>query len=299
MISKYFIEFIVYSFCGWIWECCYCTVRTHKWQNRGFLYGPIVPIYGTGAVAAMLIFGVLGRTYPFLDGAALPVWKLFLICAAASAVLEYLTSYALERIFHARWWDYSDMPLNVNGRICLPATTLFGVAGVLIVRYVLPMATRAESFLPDVLAELLALLLMALLAGDFVLTVDSLLKLSERIARFEGEFNAIMETGYQSLDEKQKALRELPREARLRIDAFADEMSTRQRYALRNIRRYSSKQRELMAERVKDAFEKLGERVSQNIEDMAKAAAAVADPERLTAIAGKKGSDEDGQKTNR
>ena len=134
MISKYFIEFIVYSFCGWIWECCYCTVRTHKWQNRGFLYGPIVPIYGTGAVAAMLIFGGLGRTYPFLDGAALPVWKLFLICAAASAVLEYLTSYTLERIFHARWWDYSDMPLNVNGRICLPATTLFGVAGVLIVR---------------------------------------------------------------------------------------------------------------------------------------------------------------------
>ena len=115
IIAAYFVNFIVFSFMGWVWETVYCTFKTKHWQNRGFLYGPI---YGTAAVTAMIVFNFV----PVLNTGSLASWKIFLICAAGSAVIEYATSYVLEKIFHAVWWDYSTVPLNINGRICLPAT---------------------------------------------------------------------------------------------------------------------------------------------------------------------------------
>ena len=134
IIAAYFVNFIVFSFMGWVWETVYCTFKTKHWQNRGFLYGPVCPIYGTAAVTALIVFNFV----PVLNTGSLASWKIFLICAAGSAVIEYTTSYVLEKIFHAVWWDYSKVPLNVNGRICLPATCGFGLAGIVIVRYLFP-----------------------------------------------------------------------------------------------------------------------------------------------------------------
>ena len=115
IFSLYFVYFIEASFIGWVWECTYNAVKQHRWENRGFLFGPVIPIYGVGTVGMMIIV----RLLPTLAADDVSLWKVFLISVVGSAILEYLTSYFMEKLFHAVWWDYSDMPLNIHGRICL------------------------------------------------------------------------------------------------------------------------------------------------------------------------------------
>ena len=193
MIAKYFVDFIIFSFLGWIYECIYCSCRTKHWQNRGFLFGPICPIYGSGAVAGMIIFGAL----PVFRDTPVPIWKIFLISAAASAILEYATSYVLEKLFHAVWWDYSKVPFNLHGRISLPTTTGFGLAGILIVKFLLPFVENLQAGISVMTSEILSLLLMAMLAADLALTVSSLTQLLQRIEAAQQEFNEKMENSYQ------------------------------------------------------------------------------------------------------
>ena len=183
-LERLFVEFMFYSFLGWIWETVYCTTKEKQFQNRGFLWGPICPIYGVGTLVVQLVFGYL----PFFSFDKTPIWQIFLVCSIGSAVLEYTTSYVLEKRFHAMWWDYSNTPLNLNGRICLPASVGFGVVGVLCVRYVLPFFIRMHSYIPDPVNQFLALLLMGLFGADLALTVASLTSLLDQIAQVQQEF---------------------------------------------------------------------------------------------------------------
>ncbi len=191
IIAAYFVNFIVFSFMGWVWETVYCTFKTKHWQNRGFLYGPVCPIYGTAAVTALIVFNFV----PVLNTGSLASWKIFLICAAGSAVIEYTTSYVLEKIFHAVWWDYSKVPLNVNGRICLPATCGFGLAGIVIVRYLFPFIRSLHQENRPLLNEGVSLFFMFLFAMDLALTIASLTELITKMENYSREFNARMEAG--------------------------------------------------------------------------------------------------------
>ena len=192
-LTIYFVDFVIFSFIGWLYECTYCTCKTKHWQNRGFLFGPVCPIYGSGAVAALLIFGLL----PQFSGENTPIWKVFLVSAIGSAILEFGTSWILEKLFHAVWWDYSNMPLNVQGRICLPATIGFGVAGVLIVRFLLPFMRSLNQEAHPIANEAAALVLMAVISADLALTVASLTRLLARMESLQQGFNDRMEEGYQ------------------------------------------------------------------------------------------------------
>ena len=117
IISRYFVWFIVYSFLGWCFETVYCTATQRQWANRGFLYGPICPIYGCGAVSISIIIELLD----FRHAPDLKVWQVFLISMVGSAIMEYLTSWVLEKWFHAYWWDYSDLPLiSTAASVCQP-----------------------------------------------------------------------------------------------------------------------------------------------------------------------------------
>ena len=201
-IAAYFVDFIAFSFIGWIYECIYCTVKTKHWQNRGFLFGPICPIYGSGAVAAMYLFGSAGNAG--LQGA--PLWKIFLICAAGSAILEYVTSWVLEKCFHAVWWEYSDVPLNLNGRISLPTSCGFGAAGILVVRVLVPLVAGLHQEAHPVLNEFLALLFMLLLGADLALTVSSLTRLLSRIEEIQNDFNNRLEAGVEIAQQGPRAI---------------------------------------------------------------------------------------------
>ncbi len=112
-----FLQIIIYSFLGWCCECIYCSFGRGEWINRGFLTGPFCPIYGFGAVITLAFLKLL-------PSSALIV---FLGGIIITSSLEYVTSLVMEKIFNARWWDYSERPFNIQGRVCLLNSTLFGL----------------------------------------------------------------------------------------------------------------------------------------------------------------------------
>lgn len=189
IVSRYFVWFILYSIAGWIYETVVLSIKHHTWENRGFLYGPMCPIYGIGAAA---ISGVA----ELLESFGLPDytwWQIFLIAFFGSMILEYTTSWGLEKMFHAYWWDYSNVPLNVKGRICLPASLGFGVAGTLIVYFVYPFMCRWTAHIPMELMEVFSLLMMAVLSVDLTLTVVSLRRLDRTVIAYTDMLNRHME----------------------------------------------------------------------------------------------------------
>lgn len=116
-MSDVFLYLIIYSFLGWCCECVYCSFGEGEWINRGFLTGPFCPIYGFGAVATLLLLQYLpSRAFAVFFGGML-----------ITSILEYLTSWLMEKLFNARWWDYSEEPFNLHGRVCLLNSVLFGL----------------------------------------------------------------------------------------------------------------------------------------------------------------------------
>ena len=117
--EKYFFYFILYSIIGWGYETAMCSVRDRAFVTRGFLNGPYCPIYGVGAV---LFLSLLGNEKSSV--------LIFIFGAMIASAVEYLTSFAMEKAFGARWWDYSDYKFNLNGRVCLGAAAVFGAFAV-------------------------------------------------------------------------------------------------------------------------------------------------------------------------
>lgn len=252
-IAKYFVEFIVYSFIGWVYECIYCCITSKHWSNRGFLYGPVCPIYGIGAILCSLIFEHASLT---VSGNT-PLWEIFVICAFGSAVLEYMTSFLMEKKFHALWWDYSNIPFNLHGRICLPVTLAFGFAGIAVVKFVLPVADSVKAEMHPIFAEVLALFLMAIFAADTTLSVESLMDLTQRLDNIEAGLNNKMEEKYQ-------AIAEMPKELRERYDSFADKLTERQRYSLYSMKTYTSAKTRGAAMRVRMYLDQISERIRKD-----------------------------------
>ena len=123
-----FLMFITYSFFGWCMECIYMKIEDKILTNRGFFIGPYCPLYGFGAVLMSL----------FLQKFENNIVGLFFLAVVICTILEYLTGYVLEKIFDARWWDYSDEPFNINGRVCLKTMFYFGILGVLMIKFLNP-----------------------------------------------------------------------------------------------------------------------------------------------------------------
>lgn len=169
-IATLFIWFILYSVIGWVYETAYCSIKGLKWDNRGILIGPYCPIYGVGAVLDILLCSKLPNAS-----------SVFFACMIGSAILEYTTSYALERMFHAVWWDYTRLPFNLNGRICLSCSLGFGVAGWVVLYGLHPYISQLTAPLPLDVQELLALLFMAVFAADCALTADSLAQINVKL----------------------------------------------------------------------------------------------------------------------
>ena len=127
--AYYFLLFILYSFGGWIVECIWTYFMKRKLENRGFLFGPICPIYGVGSLICVLLIGPLHLS-----------WLLeFLLMVVLCDVIEYITSVVLEKIYHVRWWDYTtESKLHLNGRISIETSIGFGVGGIFILHLIQP-----------------------------------------------------------------------------------------------------------------------------------------------------------------
>lgn len=179
--------FFIISFLGWVWETVYCTFIERRWQSRGFLYGPLCPIYGIGALGAIAAATALHHT-----GIEPAWWHIFLVTFFGSMPLEYGIHWALEKLFHAYWWDYSQMPLNIHGRICLPASVFFGAAGVGVYA-ALPIVLRINAIVPPLVMEILAFALIIILTVDITLTVSALTQFARVVSRIEKTVDERME----------------------------------------------------------------------------------------------------------
>lgn len=171
--GQWVLLFFFYCFCGWVWESCYVSLRQRHWVNRGFLHGPLLPIYGSGAILILL------ATIPVADDLRL-VW---LFGMAAATALEYVTGAVMERIFKVRYWDYSNQKFNLNGHICLTSSAAWGFFSILLVRFLHPPAARLLTRVPALCVDPLAHILTIAFTVDVVRSVQAALDLRDLLAR--------------------------------------------------------------------------------------------------------------------
>ena len=172
-VETWFLWLMIYSIIGWIYESTICSIGQRKLINRGFLNGPYCPIYGTGAVLVLLVLGRIQN--PVL---------LFFAGAVLTCSLEYLTSWLMEKLFHARWWDYSHYRFNIQGRICLLGAIVFGFGGVLIIDVVQPQVERLTAMIPLLAVHMICAVAAIVVIIDTIVTVVGIVGLSERLAKF-------------------------------------------------------------------------------------------------------------------
>lgn len=157
--SSLFILFLIYSIIGYLTEVIAVTLTEKKLVlNRGFLIGPYLPIYGSGALGMVLL----------LEKYQHDIIALFIMSVVICSILEYMTSLVMEKIFKLRWWDYSTKRFNINGRICLENSVLFGLGGVLIVKVINPLISGVVYTLPSIITILLGIILCMMFIADII-----------------------------------------------------------------------------------------------------------------------------------
>lgn len=150
-----FLLFFIFSFFGWCWEVSYHLVIDHRFINRGILFGPWLPIYGAGGVMILLIL----RHFFERPG------ELFLMIMLVCGIMEYLTGWALETIWHTRWWDYREYRFQIQGRVSLIGLLIFGTGGLAIVYWIAPKCNqwfeKKEGNTEKIVAGILFVLFLA------------------------------------------------------------------------------------------------------------------------------------------
>lgn len=189
-----FIFFIIYSFFGWVCEVIYCSIPAKKFINRGFLYGPLCPIYGVGALFVQFSLARFSSKYAFI-----PI--VFLIGMIGTTIIEYLTSYWMERVFHLRWWDYSDYKYNINGRVCLKNSIQFGVMSVAMVYLINPFVVKLINHLTVSQIRIFAYSLMIIFLIDLLITLFEMFHFKNILAKFVSKISeTIKDTNDDSLE---------------------------------------------------------------------------------------------------
>ena len=155
--------FFAYAFLGWCMEVTLKYFQFHRFINRGFLTGPWLPIYGSGAV--LITVAVQG-----LSPLESSVGTTFIVSFVLCGLIEYMTSYVLEKRFHARWWDYSRKPMNLHGRVWIGNLILFGLGGVLIVELFNPLLLHLSGHMSPGLREAMAITLSVVFVADYVMS---------------------------------------------------------------------------------------------------------------------------------
>ena len=175
MLYRFIWIFFIYAFLGWCTEVSYAALVTGKFVNRGFLNGPVCPIYGFGVVI------VLTCLTPLADNLLL----LFLGSVVLTSALEWITGFVLEKLFHQRWWDYSDQPFNLSGYICLRFSIAWGFACMFVVKLLHPTVLLFIRIIPQALGVVLLVLLGAVMAVDLSATVSAIVKLNHRLEQLD------------------------------------------------------------------------------------------------------------------
>lgn len=224
-LLQWMLFFYIYCFFGWIIESTYVSVCTGNWVNRGFMRGPVIPIYGTGAI--IILFAVIPfRTSPIL---------VFIIGTIAASVLEFVTGFVMERIYKVRYWDYSDKPFNLCGYICLFNSLCWGVLSILLIYLVHSWVEKGVLFLNDMVLLSIDSGISSLFIVDLFNSSTTAVELKKMLANSQKlkddlmnvhnkmiEFNTAIANGKEKMDElKKMSLQELYISARDNITNIA------------------------------------------------------------------------------
>lgn len=163
-LSLLFLYFILYSFLGWVMETCYCSILERRFVARGFLYGPLCPIYGVGVLLMICFFA------PLTDRPLL----FYVVATFCMSAWEYLVGWFLETTTHIKYWDYSRYRFNLHGRVCLHISLTWGVLAYVVIFWVHPAVSGVVALLTETTRHVLAIVALVLLAGDAAATIHEL-----------------------------------------------------------------------------------------------------------------------------
>lgn len=178
------LYFFVYGFLGWCTEVIFAAFKQHRFVNRGFLNGPICPIYGVGVTLVIAC----------LEAFQSNLLLLYISSVILVTVLEGVTGWAMDKLFHNKWWDYSKLPFNIVGYVCLLFSLIWGVACVFIVYFVHPLIHQVLSLIPHTAGIALIAILGIALLSDIIVTTSAIVKFNqylERLKHITDELHAI------------------------------------------------------------------------------------------------------------
>ena len=202
MIYSFLWYFVMYSFIGWISEVAYAAVVEHRFVNRGFLNGPVCPIYGFGMIIVLFTLSPLADNLLllYIGGVILP------------SVLELVGGWVLYKLYRTRWWDYSDFPFNIGGYICLEFSLLWGVGTVVVMKAVHPVIAGFVEMVPQMVGFVLMCILYACYAADVVVTafaasdlareLDALEKVADSMHAVSDAMTELLGTTAMDVDQK-------------------------------------------------------------------------------------------------
>lgn len=226
-IYSLLLYFFIYSFLGWCTEVAYATVKERRFVNRGFLNGPWCPIYGVGVSAVVTL----------LDGFRDSLLLLYLSSLVLVTLIEGMTGVIMDKIFHHKWWDYTGLPLNIGGYVCLPFSIAWGAACVVIVKGIHPLIERLVGFLPEAAGVALLCVLTVCLAADVAVTTAGILKLNRRLDMLErigaelheisDRMGANIHENVMDAMEKAEALEDVAQARKEKLDALSGEARER------------------------------------------------------------------------
>ena len=167
--------FFIYAFLGWCTEVSYAALKSGRFVNRGFLNGPVCPVYGFGMVIVLWVLEPLRGN----------LLLLFLGSVALTSLLEWLTGFALERLFHQRWWDYSQEPFNLGGYICLRFSAAWGLACLFVVKLVHPSVLWCIRTIPHPVGVGLLILFSVTMAVDLAATERTIARINSQLSQLD------------------------------------------------------------------------------------------------------------------
>lgn len=194
ILSQYIIYFIIYSFFGWVYESLFYSVQFRKPVNTGFLRGCFCPIYGLACVSNIILLGNIHSNM-----------QVFFISMIAISSIEYIASSVLENIFDKRWWDYSDWPLNIKGRVSLISSLCFGILSLAQLRILQPFVGAFVESLPERISYAFIAITAISIMADLLITIKSMDKADEKLW-FIAEESELMQRRTEKLSERTRAI---------------------------------------------------------------------------------------------
>lgn len=236
-LYEIFAYFFIYSFLGWVVEVAFHAVTMGKFVNRGFLNGPVCPIYGVGVTAILLMLGDLVQK----------AWVVALVGLAFPTAIELVTGFVLDKLFHNKWWDYSDRKLNLKGYICAEFSLLWCLAVVFVIEIVHPLVKSFAMLFNETAGTVIVCIFGAIMIADAVITVLQILKLNRKLKEID-DIAKLMRVGSDLIGKGVS-------DATLKVENDINRLKTKREAAIDKVVRK-------MPKRLLKAFPKLASRAS-------------------------------------